>query len=140
MRLILAIFAVLFLVSSGAGVEGQACAAESGLLPHVPKAKSGTTCVRDAAFMRRNHMNFLSHGRDASVREGKREDKESFRACLTCHAVQDTKGEAVGFDSPQHFCRACHDFAAVRIDCFECHNAKPSGPLFQASAGKGRAK
>ena len=122
MRYALAIFAVLFLLSSGAGDNGlgQACAADGGLSPHVPKAKSGTVCVRDAAFMGPNHMDFLSHGRDATVLEGKREEKESFRACLTCHAVEDGKGQAVGFDSPKHFCRVCHDYTAVRIDCAPC--------------------
>lgn len=142
MRYALAIFAVLFLVSSGAGVDGlgQACAADGGLSPHVPKAKSGTTCVRDGAYMRRNHMQFLVHGRDSSVRDGARREKESFRACLSCHAVPDGKGQAVSFKSPQHFCRTCHDYAAVRIDCFECHNSKPDGPLFQSNAAGGQTK
>lgn len=135
MRFALAMLAALFLFSAGSA-EKQACAGEGGLLPAVPKARGGT-CVRDAAFMRVNHMNFLTHGRDASVREGRREPKESINACLVCHAVPGPGGQPVGFDSPKHFCRACHDYAAVRIDCFECHNAKP-GPLLGQSKAPAR--
>ena len=138
MRFALAMLAALFLISMG-GVERQACAGTSGLLPNVPKATGGT-CVRDAAFMRVNHMNFLIHRRDASVLEGKRKRAESLNPCVTCHAVPGTGGQPVGFDSPKHFCRTCHDYAAVRVDCFECHNARPGPPPRQTKAPAGQVK
>jgi hypothetical protein len=31
----------------------------------------------------------------------------------------------VTVSSPQHFCRSCHDYAAVKVDCFECHASRP---------------
>ncbi|HJM90320.1 MAG: Hdr-like menaquinol oxidoreductase cytochrome c subunit [Alphaproteobacteria bacterium] len=136
MRAVLIMVAALFLISLGDG-DTPACA--GGLQPTVPKAKGGT-CVRDAAFMRANHMNFLSHRRDASVREGRRALSEKLAGCLDCHAVAGSDGHAVGFDNPKHFCRACHDYAAVRIDCFECHNAKPGPLIRQSSASAGQAK
>lgn len=136
MRAILIMVAALFLISFG---DGETAACAGGLQPAVPKAKGGI-CVRDAAFMRSNHMNFLTHRRDASVHEGKREEKEKLAACLDCHAVTGGNGKAVGFDSPKHFCRVCHDYTAVRIDCFECHNAKPGPQLRQSNASARRAK
>ena len=133
MRLLLAIFAVFFLASLG-GVEQEACAGE-GLAPVLPKA-SGDACVRDPAFMRANHMEVLKHRRDLSVREGERAKgdtaKESLNACVTCHAVPGEDNKPVSFSDPKHFCRTCHDYAAVKVDCFECHNSKPQKSLWSS--------
>lgn len=95
-----------------------------GLTPDVPKGK-GEACVRDTQFMRNNHMELLLHQRDLTMRQGIRPEKERLGACLDCHAVTDSHGKAVSYDSPQHFCRTCHDYAAVRVDCFECHSSVP---------------
>ncbi len=94
------------------------------LRPVVPKGK-GSQCVADTEFMRRNHMKVLTHNRKDTVRRGVRGGKFSLKRCVTCHAVQGDSGKAVSFKSPKHFCRACHDYAAVRIDCFECHRSTP---------------
>jgi hypothetical protein len=40
--------------------------------------------------------------------------------------VKDQAGQPVDFHSPNHFCVGCHYKAAVTIDCFECHNSKPT--------------
>ncbi|MDP6690184.1 MAG: Hdr-like menaquinol oxidoreductase cytochrome c subunit [Alphaproteobacteria bacterium] len=136
MRAVLIMVAALFLIPLG---DGDAPARAGGLQPAVPKATGGT-CVRDAAFMRTDHMNFLTHRRDATVHQGRRERKEELAACLDCHAVAGSGGHAVGFDSPKHFCRVCHDYAAVRIDCFECHSAKPAPPRRQSNASAGSVK
>ena len=29
------------------------------------------------------------------------------------------------YADPKHFCRSCHDYESVSIDCFECHVSKP---------------
>ena len=34
-------------------------------------------------------------------------------------------GQPVSYDDPKHFCRSCHSYASVSIDCFECHASKP---------------
>jgi hypothetical protein len=41
-----------------------------------------------------------------------------------------------------HFCQSCHNYAAVKIDCFECHSSKPAGnaamhPIVPAQSGAG---
>jgi hypothetical protein len=93
-------------------------------VPAIPRAVGGA-CVAPPEVMRRQHMSMLKHGRDLTVREGERVEGGRLTACITCHAVSDGKGGAVTVSSPDHFCRACHDYAAVKIDCFECHASRP---------------
>jgi predicted CXXCH cytochrome family protein len=81
--------------------------------------------VADTDFMRRNHMTVLMHQRDETVHDGIRTKRFSLKGCIECHAVKDTDGKPVTAASPRHFCRTCHDYAAVRVDCFECHASRP---------------
>lgn len=111
--------------------SGEVCAAEAPMvgglaLPNPQKGK-GDQCVAPTDYMRRNHMNELLHQRDNTVHNGVRTRKFSLVGCINCHAVNGDDGQPVSVESPKHFCRECHDFAAVRIDCFECHNSKPDG-------------
>ena len=76
-------------------------------------------CVEDTAFMRRNHMELIRHQRDLTVREGIRTTKHSLANCIDCHADPKT-GRATG--SREAFCEGCHRYAAVKLDCFECHS------------------
>jgi predicted CXXCH cytochrome family protein len=92
--------------------------------PHVPKAAT-ESCVRDTAFMRENHMELLLHQRDDTVHKGIRPKRTALTECLTCHAVPGADKKPVTYKDPKHFCRACHDYAAVSIDCFACHNSVP---------------
>lgn len=100
--------------------------------PEVPKAK-GEKCLADAATMRRNHMSMLLHRRDATMHQGVRASANGLKACLDCHAVDGADGQPVGVESDKHFCRVCHDYAAVKVDCFECHNSKPQPKKAAAS-------
>lgn len=88
-------------------------------LPVLPKAKGGA-CVEDVQSMRRNHMDLLKHQRDATLREGIRGAKHSLKDCVGCHA---TEGKAINAEG--QFCQSCHSYAAVAIDCFECHATTP---------------
>lgn len=97
-------------------------------LPPVPKAAKGEACIRDVPFMRRNHMQLLLHKRDGTVHGGDRTADTSLKQCIECHAVTGDDGKAVTVEDPRHFCRTCHDYAAVRIDCFECHASRPENP------------
>ena len=82
---------------------------------------TGEKCVEDTAFMRRNHMTLLKHQRDETVHNGIRTKRYSLNGCIECHASRKT-GSVIGSD--QNFCQACHSYAAVQLDCFECHASK----------------
>ena len=92
-----------------------------GLLPLVEKAQGGQ-CVADPAYMRRNHMTLLKHQRDDTMHGGVRVGKYSLKACVACHASQASQSVST---EKGDFCQSCHSFAAVKIDCFECHANKP---------------
>lgn len=95
-------------------------AATAGALPQLDRARSGP-CVEDPKVMRKAHMEMLRHDRDATVRRGIRDRKESLAGCVDCHASR-VDGRVVGSD--KHFCQGCHSYAAVRLDCFECHSSR----------------
>ena len=107
-------------------IAAQTQAAEDSrvFVPNPTKGK-GENCVRDTVFMRANHMNLLMHQRDKTVLEGIRTKQYSLKECVACHAVLGSNGQPVSYQTPKHFCRSCHDYAAVKIDCFECHASKP---------------
>ncbi len=120
----------LALLGAGAGATWAVDASgEAGRtpVPHPPKGR-GEHCVADAEFMRRNHMAMLFHQRDETVHLGERGMKYSLAACIDCHAVRGADGVPVTYANPKHFCRSCHDYAAVSVDCFECHASRPGEP------------
>ena len=82
-------------------------------------------------------MTMLKHQRDDTVHEGERDGDFSIKACVTCHAVNGADGQPVGYSDPKHFCRSCHAYASVSIDCFECHESKPAP---QAKAAERRRR
>ncbi len=117
------VFLALAVLLSGGVSAGVQAADWRTPLPKVPA--KGETCVRDTKFMRSNHMELLLHQRDDTVHQGVRPKKTALNECLTCHAVPGADGKAVTYKDPKHFCRACHDYAAVSVDCFTCHNSAP---------------
>lgn len=90
--------------------------------PVVEKAVKGEQCVEPTEYMRRNHMKLLTHQRDETVHEGIRTKKYSLKECINCHASQKTGSVTAAKDN---FCVSCHTYAAVKIDCFDCHSSKP---------------
>ena len=92
--------------------------------PAIPKA-TGTPHPEGNLFMRINHMKLMVHDRDKTVHLGDRQISYSLKACVECHAVNGSDGQPVAVTDEKHFCRVCHDYAAVKVDCFECHNSKP---------------
>ncbi len=70
-------------------------------------------------------MDYLNHDRDATTRLGDRDVDFSLKSCIDCHAVRGPDASFVTVESDAHFCRACHVYVAVKIDCFECHNSVP---------------
>jgi hypothetical protein len=82
----------------------------------------GDKCVEPIEFMRKNHMEVLLHHRDRTMHQGIRTTQHSLKACVECHANPQTGSVAAG---KEDFCQSCHAYAAVKIDCFECHSTRP---------------
>lgn len=110
----------LALMAAGAAFGGS----EGGRTPYpvIERAAQGTQCVADPAYMRRHHMDLLKHQRDDTVRGGIRGAKFSLKECIDCHASQQSNSVV---KEESNFCVSCHAYAAVKIDCFECHTSKP---------------
>ena len=100
------------------------------------QAAKEPSCVEPTEYMRRNHMEVIKHQRDETVHGGIRSTKHSLAGCVACHVAAGTDGKPVAINEDQQFCGKCHDFAAVRLNCFDCH-AKVPAPL-QPRAGGGR--
>jgi predicted CXXCH cytochrome family protein len=84
----------------------------------------GDSCVEDTEFMRRNHMTLLQHEHGEPRSKDIPRTGHSLKECLACHTVMGPDARPVTADSPEHFCRSCHDYAAVKIDCFDCHRSR----------------
>jgi len=91
-------------------------------LPKLEHGK-GDKCVEDEDYMRRHHPDLLKHHRDETLRQGIRTTKYSLKKCVECHASDKTGSVA---SSKQDFCVACHSYAAVKLDCWDCHATKPA--------------
>lgn len=116
MRALLALFAIIAFAAS-------AQAQDKSLWPAVPKASGEPHPVDE--HWRANHMAYMLHDRNLTLREGDRDIKASIGQCFDCHAVKDEAGEFVTYEDDRHFCRVCHDYAAVQVDCFMCHRSTP---------------
>ncbi|WIM06533.1 MAG: hypothetical protein OHM77_04500 [Candidatus Nitricoxidivorans perseverans] len=98
--------------------------AHAGEVPKpVIKIENPGSCIAPAAEMRRNHMEMLKHQRNLTLREGVRGGAKSasLNACIECHASKAT-GSVRGSD--EAFCQGCHEYAAVKTDCWDCHQPK----------------
>ena len=107
--------------------------------PYIPEAQRRYSeqqgCVEPTGDMRKNHMKYLLHQRDATVHEGIRTEQHSLHECINCH-VSDAP-DAPRVDSEKHFCNSCHTYAAVNIDCFQCHADRPVKTKFQSRLNEG---
>jgi hypothetical protein len=93
-------------------------------LPKEIEAK-GDQCVQPEDEMRRNHMNYILHQRDKTMHEGIRTTQYSLKECINCHVQPGSDGQPVSIKSTDHFCNGCHEYAAVSVDCFQCHSSQP---------------
>ena len=91
---------------------------------HEPSDES-LKCIQPNHEMRRNHMKYILHERDETMHEGVRGEPEGLSACIDCHVQPNENGEIPGIESKEHFCNGCHQYAAVQIDCFQCHADRP---------------
>ena len=115
----LALLLVLLILPAVAGAQDSRVAG-----PVIPRGK-GEQCVADTDYMRRFHMTELMHQRDETIQRGVRAKKFSLKECVACHATTGADGKAVPINAPGEFCASCHEYAAVSIDCFQCHATKP---------------
>lgn len=91
-------------------------------------------CVQPEAEMRRNHMKYILHQRDETMHEGIRTRTYSLEECINCHASKDeATGKWIRIEDKRHFCATCHTYAAVHIDCFQCHSDVPVRPSMMSS-------
>jgi hypothetical protein len=125
------ILGVLLIVLVGFAISSVQAKHENIPLPHPAKAINGDQCVEPNDIMRRNHMTYLMHQRDETVIEGIRGKKYSLQQCINCHATIDPEVQDGKVRTIKPFCAECHSYAAVKIDCFACHN--PSVPLDKTS-------
>lgn len=93
----------------------------------------GEKCVEATADMRANHMEYLLHKRNETMRQGIRTKKHSLVECIRCHATPNQDGKIVRVSDEKHFCASCHRAASVKLDCFECHADRPVEAFSQSS-------
>jgi hypothetical protein len=116
LRLLKALLISVFLLSA---------AAASAEVPLPDVQLPDGSCVEPTEDMRKNHMEFILHQRDETTLQGIRTSEHSLKQCVSCHAIKDEQGEYVRIDDTKHFCAGCHEYAAVSIDCFQCHADTP---------------
>jgi hypothetical protein len=132
--------ALALVLVAGAGTTwASAWAADAaGRVPRPEiSVDAATQCIAAPDVMRRTHMDMLKHQRDRTVHLGERGVKVTLNACIDCHAGKGAgaaAGSVVG--SPQAFCETCHRYAAVKLDCFDCHQPKPGAAPAAAAAAK----
>lgn len=91
-----------------------------------------TRCVEPVEEMRKNHFEFLLDHRDKTVVQGIRTKQYSLNGCIDCHITANADGNYARYSDDTHFCAGCHQFAAVNIDCFQCHADRPEEAIRKA--------
>lgn len=85
--------------------------------PEVKLPAREKQCVAPVSYMRNSHMQLLIRWREEAVRQDVRTftaaDGRTYRisltgTCLNCHSKPD-------------FCDRCHNYAAVKPACWDCH-------------------
>ncbi len=114
----------LLLVTTVVGASGEVP------MPEIPKAKQNfsaeQSCIEPTDIMRRQHGTFLKHYRNDTTRRGIRAIQYNLVACINCHVTADESGNYPNVHKgSEHFCRSCHSYAAVNVDCFQCHTSQP---------------
>ncbi|MXY14811.1 MAG: hypothetical protein F4X93_00140 [Proteobacteria bacterium] len=111
---------------------GTVAAGPENIPPPKAKYDEDTLCVEPVEIMRRQHFEYILDHRDRTVIEGIRTKKHSLIGCIDCHITPNDEGVYARYSQETHFCASCHQFAAVRIDCFQCHADRPAEAIREA--------
>jgi hypothetical protein len=104
----------------------QPAAAGENFVTPGSKAAGLANCVAETEFMRRNHMELIKHERHVVVHEGIRDSKDSLAGCIACHVAPGPDDRLVSVYAHGQFCKNCHEYAAVDVNCFGCHATVPT--------------
>ena len=103
---------------------------KASFMPDIPEPKDESLkCVQPEDEMKKNHMKYILHQRDKTMREGIRTKQYSLKECINCHVEEHSSAR---FGDDKHFCSSCHNFAGVTIDCFQCHADRPDSDKKQS--------
>ena len=83
-------------------IPAMQAAAESTYVTKGSKAASLESCVAETNDIRRNHMDYMKHGRDDTVRDGDRSGKFSLSECIRsqfCSAEQNPQSAGRHFQA-----------------------------------------
>ncbi|MDH5471600.1 MAG: hypothetical protein OEY87_00780 [Gammaproteobacteria bacterium] len=118
--LLMVIGSALLALSTAVYADGD----KASFMPDIPEPKDESLkCVQPEDEMKKNHMEYILHQRDKTLREGVRTKQYSLKECINCHVE---KNSTARFGDDKHFCSSCHNYAGVTIDCFQCHADRPS--------------
>jgi hypothetical protein len=135
LRALFVLIAALLILPVSIAAEGESSSLGQVVIPDPAIPANAQECVAPTDVMRRDHMKFLLHQRDETVLNGIRTKKYSLTGCINCHAQADENGEIVRADNPGYFCTECHSYAAVKIDCFECHSDRAAEVTSKLESG-----
>jgi hypothetical protein len=119
-------FAALLLAGTLGVLGGCTAEPEQVAVEGSSKAAKLTQCVEPTDFMRRNHMELIKHQRHETVHEGVRATNHGLAGCIDCHVQYDAGGQPIPVNASGQFCDSCHQYAAVQLDCFQCHATIPT--------------
>lgn len=135
LRVACGLIIALLILPVSIAAEGESSSLGQVVIPDPATPANAQQCVAPTDVMRRDHMKFLLHQRDETVLNGIRNKTYSFTGCINCHAQADKNGEILRADDPGYFCTECHTFAAVKIDCFECHSDRAAEVTSKLESG-----
>ena len=147
-RFAVAATATIIACAAALGFAARAASPTAAMTTQAPPPVA-TQCIAPPDQIRRTHPDLLKHQRDLTVRQGIRGEPASLKACIGCHAAPEYRevtralterlqhaGAVIdpsrfSDDQGAAFCQTCHAYAAVKLDCFECH-ARTGGSGMQS--------
>jgi len=126
------ILLVITLAACAVGITIAYADNSNNIPPPKQKYNEETVCVEPVDVMRKQHFEYVLDHRDKTVIEGVRTKKYSLNECIECHITPNAQGEYARYSQNTHFCASCHEYAAVNIDCFQCHSDRPEEAIRKA--------